>query len=196
MATYFDTISRSFADVPVTDDGVDTVAFLEASEGLAKMFDLLGSGAFSVVQNDLNGNITKVRTRYLVNPESYNTIEKLVIGEKGEKKRTATEGLLWLLRGLQFTCEALKRSYANKSEELAESFTKAYEGTLKKFHSFVVRPVFALAMKACPYRSDFYQKLGPADKVDTDMQTWLTALDGIVKHLQAFYEDGGHGKGF
>lgn len=47
---------QSFADVS-TENGVDTVAFLEACEGLVKLFDLLGNPAFKVVQNDMNGNI-------------------------------------------------------------------------------------------------------------------------------------------
>lgn len=40
-----------------TEGGVDTAAFLEACEGLVKLFDLLGNAAFKVVQNDMNGNI-------------------------------------------------------------------------------------------------------------------------------------------
>jgi hypothetical protein len=60
-------------------------------------------------------------------------------------------------------------------------------------------------MKACPYRADFYTKLAtdqnggaPAsqDKLNTDLNNWLTALDGIVTRMEAFYEKGGHGKGF
>jgi hypothetical protein len=35
--TFFDTLSRSFADVD-TSKGIDTMQFLEASEGLVKMF--------------------------------------------------------------------------------------------------------------------------------------------------------------
>lgn len=50
-------------------------------------------------------------------------------------------------------------------------------------------------MKACPYRKAFYEKLGsPPDKVDVELGTWLTALDGILKHMNAFYEKGGYGK--
>jgi hypothetical protein len=56
MAPYLDTVT-SFADVPITDAGVDTVAFLKASDGLVGLFDILGSTAFSVVQSDLRGNI-------------------------------------------------------------------------------------------------------------------------------------------
>lgn len=55
---------QSYADVPL-QGGVDTDMFLEATEGLVKLFDLLGSSAFAVVQNDMNGNI-KVRFAFCV----------------------------------------------------------------------------------------------------------------------------------
>ena len=51
---------QSFADVPIHPDGIDTHAFLEASEGLVGMFDLLGTGIFGFVQADIRSNI-KVR---------------------------------------------------------------------------------------------------------------------------------------
>ncbi|KAG5646256.1 hypothetical protein DXG03_004083 [Asterophora parasitica] len=204
MAPYLETV-RSFADVPITDAGVDTLAFLEAAQGLVGLFDLLGSAAFSVVQSDLKGNIAKVRARYDAAPAQSATLEQLVENEKTEKKRTATEGLLWLLRGLSFTCTALQNSQANKSEELASAFTKSYEGTLKKFHNFVVKGIFSVAMKACPYRADFYTKLAadpkggaPAsqEKLNEELDKWLSALASIVTRLEVFYEKGGHGKGF
>ncbi|KAI9507480.1 het-c2 protein [Russula earlei] len=204
MAPYLDTV-LSFADVPITDAGVDTVAFLKAAEGLVGLFDLLNSTAFGVVQNDLKGNIVKVRARYDEVPTLSDTLEKLVENEKGEKKRKATEGLLWLLRGLQFTCMALQIAQANASEELSVAFGKAYDGTLKAFHNFVVKGVFSVAMKACPYRADFFSKLkadpagGPAaadDHLNEQLNKWLAALDGIVTRLQTFYKAGAHDKGF
>jgi len=204
MPPYLDTVT-SFADVPITDAGVDTLAFLKASEGLVGLFDLLGSTAFSVVQSDLRGNIVKVRARYDEAPTLSNTLEQLVENEKGEKKRKATEGLMWLLRGLQFTCKALQGAQANTSEELAVAFGKAYDVTLKAFHNFVVKGIFSVAMKACPYRADFYNKLkadpaggSPAsdDHVNEGLNKWLEALDGIVTRLQTFYKAGGHDKGF
>ena len=40
-------------------------------------------------------------------------------------------------------------------KELTVTFTDAYTKTLSKFHGMLVKPVFKLAMKACPYRKDF-----------------------------------------
>lgn len=46
-----------------------------------------------------------------------------------------------------------------------------------------------LAMKACPYRADFYAKLGsPPERVDEELHKWLDALEKIVKQLQDFYK--------
>jgi len=51
-------------------------------------------------------------------------------------------------------------------------------------------------MKACPYRADFYAKLGsPPEKVNTELGKWLTALEAIVARIEAFYEAGGYNKG-
>ncbi|KAH9454516.1 hypothetical protein MJO28_007503 [Puccinia striiformis f. sp. tritici] len=192
---YFDQIKRSFADVPVSDEGVDTVAFLEACEDLVKLFDLFGSKAFAVVQNDLTGNITKIRTRYNAFPEKSKTLESLVENEIREKKKDATQALLWLTRGLHFTSEGLRLSQNNPGEELSISFTKGYEATLKQYHSFVIKPLFGLAMKACPYRADLYQKLGTKEKVEVELERWLSALEMIVTRIQKFYEKGNYGKG-
>jgi len=49
-----------------------------------------------------------------------------------------------LKRGLEFTAAALRRNKNNPKEELSESFTKAYGDTLKQYHSFVIRPIFAV----------------------------------------------------
>jgi len=52
---------------------------------------------------------------------------------------------MWLLRGLSFTCKALQDSQSNKAQELATSFTLAYEATLKKFHGILIRPIFTVS---------------------------------------------------
>lgn len=62
-----------------------------------------------------------------------------------------------------------------------------------------------MALKACPYRAVFYGKLaadqsgGPSiasDKLDEDLNNWLSALASIVQRMETFYEQGGHAKGF
>jgi hypothetical protein len=92
-------------------------------------------------------------------------------------------------RGLEFTCIALSQNLANHDHELADSFRNAYGVTLKPHHSFLIKPVFSAAMGACPYRKDFYAKLGSDDdKVKEELREYLEALDKIVGILKGFLD--------
>jgi len=195
VLTFFDTLSKSFADVPI-DGGVDTDQFLQASTSLVTMFDILGSTAFGPVKSDLNGNIEKIRTRLTAHPVDSKTLEGMLEAEVAEKATTATQALLWLLRGLQFTMIALQLNQADSCQELSASFSLAYEKTLRQYHNFIVKGIFAVALKACPYRADFYAKLGsPPEKVQEELTKWLAALDVIITRIQGLYETKGYGKG-
>ncbi|KAL1842574.1 hypothetical protein VTJ49DRAFT_4857 [Mycothermus thermophilus] len=188
--TILDTFRRTFPTVPIDEakgNAISTTEFLEAAEALTTMFDLLGSVAFSPVKKDMMGNIEKIRKRQLAAPLESETLQDLVRNELKTKSHTATEGLLWLVRGLEFTCLALSQNLANPTHELSDSFRNAYGDTLKPHHSFLVKPIFSAAMSACPYRTDFYAKVGSDDaKVREELTVYLAALEKIVKILKDF----------
>ncbi|KAL8915684.1 MAG: hypothetical protein Q9172_006765 [Xanthocarpia lactea] len=189
--TWFDTLKKSFVNVPVDSsngNAIPTSDFLEASESLTTLFDLLGSLAFTPVKNDMIGNIKKVRDRQLASPDDSSTLQSLVLNELKSKKHTAAEGLLWLARGLDFTSQALRHTLQNPDAELSTSFRTAYTGTLKPHHSFLVKPVFSAAMSATPYKKDFYAKMGVEEKAKVELGKWLDALEEQVKILKEFQE--------
>lgn len=188
--TWFDTLHKTFDDVPVqanNDNAIPTSDFLEAAESLTTLFDVLGSMAFTPVKNDMIGNIKKVRDRQLAAPVQSETLQSLVINELKTKKHTAAEGLLWLVRALDFTSQGIRSNLQNPSDELSVSFRTAYGNTLKPHHSFMVKPIFSAAMSATPYRKDFYAKLGDDQaKVDEAAGKWLEALEKQVSILKQF----------
>lgn len=195
MTTFFDG-KKSFADVPVVDSKVNTEQFLEASEALVKLFDLLGSTAFAVVQKDMTGNIEKVRAKLLADPANSASLQDLILSEAGTKNKKATQGLLWLVRGLQFTAQAMRNTVDDPSKELQSTFTSAYDKTLSKYHSFMIKPIFKMAMVACPYRKDFFEKLGEDQaKVNEELSKWLKALEEIVAIVMDFFALGSYDKG-
>ncbi len=90
-------------------------------------------------------------------------------------------------RGHDFTARALRRNLTQPNEELSVSFRDAYGLTLKQYHSFIIKPIFSAAMSACPYRKDFYGKLGDDEgRVKKDLDEWLRALEDRVKVLNEF----------
>ncbi|KAF2650794.1 glycolipid transfer protein [Lophiostoma macrostomum CBS 122681] len=189
--TFFDTLKKSFVDVPIdasNDNAISTTDFLEASESLVTLFDVLGGLAFGPVKKDITGNVTKIRKRQLAAPAgSSDTLQSLVRTELKEKKHTATEGLLWLWRGLDFTAQALRTNLSNPKHQPADSFRAAYANTLKPHHSFVIKPIFSAAMSATPYRDVFYKKLGgDQSKFDAQLEEWLGALEKNMSILKEF----------
>lgn len=196
--TYFDELRCNFTDVTVLADGkISTKEFLEASAGVKDMFALFNSAAFAPVQSDMCGNIKKIQARFdALGPETGRSIQQLVLSEATQKNKDATQGLLWLTRGLRFTLTAMQRSIQNPDEELSVSFTKAYSETLSKYHSMFVKPIFKLAMNACPYRKVFYEKLGsPLETVEKQLRAWIDALANIVSIIEQFLTSGNYAKG-
>jgi hypothetical protein len=154
--------------------------------------DILGSTAFGPVKKDMNGNIEKIRARLGDHPVDSKTLEGMLEAEAAEgKDKTATQALLWLLRGLQFTMIALRLNQADSTQELSLSFTNAYEGTLKKYHNFIVKGIFAVGtFYFCPYALAVNDRVptGPVptrcsgNKSVNELQV-LTRFTGCVKGL-------------
>jgi hypothetical protein len=138
--------------------------------------DLLGAAAFSLVVSDLKGNVAvrpfhhlrlsstshplfrsqKVRARHASHPTESGTLEELVENEfKTGKKRPASEGLMWLLRGLAFTRLGLQNTLGKDGQapqELSVGFTNSYEATLKKHHNPFVKAAFSVRHHLRPRR--------------------------------------------
>ncbi|EIW75304.1 glycolipid transfer protein [Coniophora puteana RWD-64-598 SS2] len=193
---YFETVT-SFADVPITDDGVVTRPFLEASDGLVKLFDLLGSGLWAFVQNDIKSNISGVRDRFEGNEPRSGTLEELVLAEAADGHRYATQCLVRLVRGLTFLCRALQHMQAEQSLEMHACFKRAYDEVLRHQHGFVVRSLAMVAVRAAPARSDFIGRVSQGssgETFDRELNRWLSGLAEIAQHTRSFLEQGGHGK--
>jgi len=76
-------------------------------------------------------------------------------------------------------------------ESLAVAATNAYGKTLRRYHGWIVRGVFSLAMKSVPYRQDLLAKLGPAD---SDTVSWVTSP--FVQYKISKEKRGGWGWGW
>ena len=199
--TWFDVHKVHFQDVPISaNNEISTTEFLDASEATTTMFDLLGSVAFTPVKNDMLGNITKLRERQKAAPNTSTTIQQLVKAELASKSHKATEGLLWLTRGLDFTAQAMRADLTNNAavktteqkpnKELAEGFRASYKNTLAPHHGFMIKPLFSAAMSATPYRKDFYARLsGEGTDPETtrqELENWVAALEKRIAILKAF----------
>ncbi|KAJ6620957.1 glycolipid transfer protein [Mycena sp. CBHHK59/15] len=192
MPPYFETV-KSFADVPVTEDGVEVEPFLLASDGLVSIFNLLGAGVFAFVQADIRSNLAGVRERCAESA----TLEELVRNEHAAGAKHGTQCLVRLIRGLAFTCLALQTTQSDPTCALHVCFRRAYDVVLRHHHTFVVRSVVTLAIRAVPRRDQFYAQIaqgGDVEKFDAELKRWLVGLDAIVQRMKGFLQEGGYGR--
>ncbi|KAH9988544.1 glycolipid transfer protein [Russula vinacea] len=199
MAPQFETV-KSFANVPITADGVETFSFLEAADGLMDLFgkypDLLGGPVFAFVQTDLRNNIAGVRTRYDAHKSTSETLESLVRAEAREGGMQGTACLVRLTRGLFFTCRALQHAQEDTGAELRVCFKRAYDVVLRHHHSFVIRSVVSVAIHAVPRRDDFFTRIaegGSVEQLNIELAKWLAALESLVVRLSGFLREGNYG---
>jgi len=187
--TYF---SRPEHIFPLLEDGkIPTEQFLKACQGIADFVGFLGV-AFSPVKSDIWGNVLKVKTKFETNPIAMRYVQDLVdvdLREHNGHLGIATEGLLWLKRGLEFMLQLLSlmvsEYYSTVDKSLTENpvniVRKSYEMTLKRHHNFVSKQLFKLVIHAAPYRRDILKAVANgADGMDE------ICIQHIASHLDNF----------
>ncbi|KAJ8415877.1 hypothetical protein AAFF_G00404340 [Aldrovandia affinis] len=203
--TFFSTMSHRFSDIRLEDDsGIPTQPFLDSCYALVPVLDKLGPTVFAPVKIDFVGNIKKINQKLVSDPECFPTLQTMVLHEVetgvAQVRNSATEALLWLKRGLKFLKEFL--SEVNTGErDIYAALNNAYGKTLRQYHGWVVRGVFALALRAAPSYGGFMAALvtrqGDELKegfdlgMHRDLGIYLPAMEKQLAILDALYEEYG-----
>ncbi|KAF7473052.1 Hypothetical predicted protein [Marmota monax] len=161
----------------------------------------LGPTVFAPVKMDLVGNIKKVNQKYITNKEEFTTLQKIVLHEVeadvAQVRNSATEALLWLKRGLKFL-KGFLTEVKNGEKDIQTALNNAYGKTLRQHHGWVVRGVFALALRAAPSYEDFvaaltikegdHQKEAFSIGMQRDLSLYLPAMEKQLAILDTLYE--------
>uniref|UniRef100_A0A9J7XW08 Pleckstrin homology domain-containing family A member 8 n=2 Tax=Cyprinus carpio TaxID=7962 RepID=A0A9J7XW08_CYPCA len=204
--TFFSTMSHRFSDIILEDDsGIPTQAFLDSCYAIVPVLDKLGPTVFAPVKMDFVGNIkVSVNQKVVSDPESFPTLQSIVLHEVETEvtqvRNSATEALLWLKRGLKFLKEFLSEINTG-IKDVQGALNKAYGKTLRQYHGWVVRGVFALALRAAPSYEGFMAALvshegdelkeGFTTSMHRDLDVYLPAMEKQLSILDALYEEYG-----
>ncbi|KAM5190796.1 pleckstrin homology domain-containing family A member 8 isoform 3-T3 [Callospermophilus lateralis] len=215
IPTFFSTMNTSFSDIELLEDsGIPTEAFLASCYAVVPVLDKLGPTVFAPVKMDLVGNIKKVNQKYITNKEEFTTLQKIVLHEVeadvAQVRNSATEALLWLksgpedqtqylthVRGLKFL-KGFLTEVKNGEKDIQTALNNAYGKTLRQHHGWVVRGVFALALRAAPSYEDFvaaltikegdHQKEAFSIGMQRDLSLYLPAMEKQLAILDTLYE--------
>uniref|UniRef100_A0A673HC49 Pleckstrin homology domain-containing family A member 8 n=1 Tax=Sinocyclocheilus rhinocerous TaxID=307959 RepID=A0A673HC49_9TELE len=184
------------------DSGIPTQAFLDSCYAIVPVLDKLGPTVFAPVKIDFVGNIKKIQQKVVSDPESFPTLQSIVLHEVetevAQVRNSATEALLWLKRGLKFLKEFLSEINTGM-KDVQGALNNAYGKTLRQYHGWVVRGVFALALRAAPSYEDFMAALvshegdelkeGFTTGMHRDLDIYLPAMEKQLSILDAVYEE-------
>ncbi|XP_060074304.1 pleckstrin homology domain-containing family A member 8-like [Ylistrum balloti] len=202
VPTFFSAMNPSFMDIRFEEDaGIPVEPFLGSCRSLVPIFDKFNATTFAPVKMDFQGNIRKIQQKYSTKPGEFSTLQRIVLFEIQSKQHhissSATVALLWMKRGLEFIREIFKEMLDGQPD-LSLAVNNAYSRTLKPFHGWVVRGVFAVAVKALPYKEVFITQLNAPGHVGegslfiqslmADLDSYCTALDEVIKILKDFYK--------
>ncbi|XP_060726472.1 pleckstrin homology domain-containing family A member 8 [Tachysurus vachellii] len=205
VETFFSNMSHRFSDISLEDDsGIPTQAFLDSCYAIVPVLDKLGPTVFAPVKIDFVGNIKKVQQKLQSDPDNFPTLQSIVLHEVqmqvAQVRNSATEALLWLKRGLKFLKEFLSEVDAGE-QDIHAALNNAYGKTLRQYHGWVVRGVFALALRAAPSYDGFMAALvcHEGDELresfmsgmHRDLAVYLPAMEKQLAILDALYEEYG-----
>uniref|UniRef100_A0A8C5CH48 Pleckstrin homology domain-containing family A member 8 n=1 Tax=Gadus morhua TaxID=8049 RepID=A0A8C5CH48_GADMO len=192
-----------FSDIRLEDDrGIPTQDFLDSCYAIVPVLDKLGSTVFAPVKMDFVGNIKKINQKWLSDPNSFPTLQSIVLHElqtaTAQVRNSATEALLWLRRGLRFLKEFLSEVHSGE-QDIHGALNNAYGRTLRQYHGWVVRGVFALALRASPSYESFTAALvsqegdqlkpGFTSGMRRDLSVYLPAMEDQLGILDDLYDE-------
>ncbi|XP_068092184.1 pleckstrin homology domain-containing family A member 8 isoform X2 [Hyperolius riggenbachi] len=201
--TFFSTMTHRFSDLVYEgEDGIPTEYFLDSCHAIVPVLDKLGPTVFAPVKMDFVGNIKKINQKYITNKEEFTTLQKIVLHEVNmnvaQVRNSATEALLWLKRGLHFLFQLLTEM-KNGENNVQTALSNAYGKTLRQYHGWVVRGVFALALRAAPSYEGFVAALTVNEGDDKnksfydamlrDLNIYLPAMEKQLNLLDTLYEE-------
>ncbi|CAH2282708.1 pleckstrin homology domain-containing family A member 8 isoform X1 [Pelobates cultripes] len=202
IQTFFSVMTHRFSDIILDeDDGIPTQDFLDSCYAVVPVLDKLGSTVFAPVKMDFVGNIKKINQKYITNKAEFTTLQKIVLHEVNSNvaqvRNSATEALLWLKRGLKFLY-AFLTELKNGENHIQTALSNAYGKTLSQYHGWVVRGVFALALRAAPSYNGFVAALTVKegsgeffDAMQRDLNIYLPAMEKHLCLLDSLYEEHG-----
>ncbi|XP_052549828.1 pleckstrin homology domain-containing family A member 8 isoform X2 [Tympanuchus pallidicinctus] len=200
--TFFSVMSNRFSDIELQEEeGIPTEEFLESCYAIVPVLDKLGPTVFAPVKMDFVGNIKKINQKFITNKEEFDTLQKIVLHEVSagvaQVRNSATEALLWLKRGLKFL-KGFLTEVKNGEKNIQTALNNAYGKTLRQHHGWVVRGVFALALRAAPTYEDFVAALSVEDcdpqeetfykAMQRDLNIYLPAMEKQLNILDTLYE--------
>lgn len=171
-----------------TEGRVLSTPFLTACGQILPIVEKLGA-SFVLVRIDVNGNITRLQERQATDPDTYSDLFEMARAEvrsgQASSSQSATKGILWLKRAMEFVAALFQRLCDDQTQTLAAAASDAYSDTLYVYHGWITSAAFTVALKMVPSRQAFFAQFESTRDSDlvAQMQTCLLAFRPMLQRV-------------
>ncbi|XP_022872399.1 glycolipid transfer protein 1-like isoform X2 [Olea europaea var. sylvestris] len=164
-----------------------TKPFLNVCKQILPVIDKFGP-AMALAKSDIGGNIIRLENKYLSNPTQYNHLYSMVQEEAKTAKGSSScaDGLLWLTRAMDFLVGLFRNLLEHQDWSMSQACSDSYGKTLKKWHGWLARSSFTVAMKLAPDRKKFMDVIGGRGDVNSDMKKFCTTFSPFLEENHKF----------
>ncbi|XP_038215524.1 glycolipid transfer protein [Zerene cesonia] len=182
---------------PIQNGRINLAEFVKATSDLVSIVDCLGK-MFNPVKYDMQGNIDKIKNNFTYDENS--CLFELILKEKSESGNTGAEATLWLNRALLFfeltftgILQDLKSEVNGDDIDMKSIFSSAYEGSVKKYHNWIVQRLFTVICKMSPTFPQIITSLGleSVESFENKMATFTSSLQVVRLAIDNFFKDNG-----
>ncbi|CAA2980024.1 glycolipid transfer 1 [Olea europaea subsp. europaea] len=164
-----------------------TKPFLNVCKQILPVIDKFGP-AMALAKSDIGGNIIRLENKYLSNPTQYNHLYSMVQEEAKTAKGSSScaDGLLWLTRAMDFLVGLFRNLLEHQDWSMSQACSDSSGKTLKKWHGWLARSSFTVAMKLAPDRKKFMDVIGGRGDVNSDMKKFCTTFSPFLEENHKF----------
>ncbi|XP_075982443.1 glycolipid transfer protein-like [Anticarsia gemmatalis] len=152
---------------PVKNGRINCKEFLASSSDLVIVLHNFGA-VFTPVRVDVQRNVNKMKKTFICDENS--CLLELMTEAHARGDYEALLACLWLNRGLKlielFFEQILTNSKANihpEDMDTLEMFTKAYDGSLREHHNWIMQQLFEFICRMFPTLSQMMKSVGMGD---------------------------------
>lgn len=194
IRTQFDALEASNEAI----GGIDVIGFCDAHFRLVKFFSIFGT-PFAFAEDDVTKKVAIIKERMASYGADVKTCKDAIKHEMAndviaqEPKRNVSRNLLRLIRSLEYLAlffTNFAKEFDNTKLEVTDISWSAYQATMQKHHSFVMRSALSAAHYAIPYRKDLYKMLDVSvEELPKVLEALGSTLRTIHSHVHSFYEE-------
>ncbi|XP_050429004.1 ceramide-1-phosphate transfer protein [Adelges cooleyi] len=179
-------VRAAFHEAMIHDEDVDIRNYIIAYKELSKFCSQLGT-IFNFVVKDIEDKLWRLNELMRQDNSNFVTVKAMILYERSNGELAHNSGCITLLRlhrGLDFIVQFMtKLCQLEPKDSTSSSAIEAYDITLAKHHSWLIRTGARMAMKFLPNQETLYhQAVGESNHETSNTMPDMISKASLVHH--------------